>query len=344
GMEVEPRARYETAEQVLADLDREHVSFAFTRRVTRAAGRHQGTVVAAGAALAVVLGVYLLWMRGEAGGKDTPAAPALVHTLSIVPFTNATGSAQFEWMRTGLPEMLATDLSQSRYVRPVPGDRVARVLQELGLGQQSRFDETALESVAKRTRAETVLSGQFVESEGRLRLDLTLRKAGSGVSVPLKVEAPSAEVLKAVDDLSRRLLAELDLTPEQIKGDLVRPITEVTSASMDALRDYHSGLAQLQKGANQAAVPFLERATKSDSGFALAWAKLAEAHANAGQGDEAEAAIERAQTLADKGALPVAARYQIHATYALIKDDNDKAVESYTELAKLYPDDPDVRM
>src|SRR5262249_31575315 len=104
------------------------------------------------------------------------------------------------------------------------------------------------------------------------------------------------------------------------------------------------GLAQIQKGANQAAVPFLERATKSDPGFALAWAKLAEAHANAGQGDEAEEAIERAQALADAGALPLAARYQIHATYALVKDDNENAALSYAELAKLYPDDPDIRM
>jgi tetratricopeptide (TPR) repeat protein/predicted Ser/Thr protein kinase len=342
-MEVDPALRYQTVGQILADLDREHVSRALTLKVQRAVGRHRGAVAAA-AALAVAIAGYALWPRPETRrAAATAAAPSLVRTLAIVPFTNATGSEQFEWMRTGLPEMLATDLSQSRYVRPVPGDRVARVLQELGLFQQSRFDEAALESVSKRTQAETLLSGQFVESDGKLRLDLNLRKAGSGVTVPLKVEASSAEVLKVVDDLARRLKEQLDLTPEQIKGDVARPITEVTSASMDALRDYHAGLALLQKGANQAAVPFLERATAKDANFALAWAKLAEAHSNAGQGDEAEAAIDRAQSLADKGALPLVARYQIHATYALVKDDNEKAVDSYTELGKLYPGDPDIQ-
>jgi eukaryotic-like serine/threonine-protein kinase len=342
-LEVEPRLRYPSAAEVLADLDRGQVVRPLGPRLRLAARRHAAALGAA-VALAVALGVFLVWSRAPASDRGATTAPAALRTLAIVPFTNATGSEKYEWLRTGLPEMLATDLSQSRYVRPIPGDRVARVLQELGLAQQTRFDEAALESLARRTHAETVLSGQFVESGDRLRLDLQLRRAGSGVSLPLKVETTTAEVLKTVDDLSRRLKEQLDLTPAQIKGDLVRPITEVTSASMDALRDYHAGLAQLQKGANQAAVPLLERATKGDPGFAMAWAKLAEAHANAGQGDAAEAAIEHAQALADKGALPLAARYQIHATYALVKDDNEKAVESYTELARLYPDDPDIRM
>ena len=121
--------------------------------------------------------------------RPRPRAPAgLVRTLAIVPFTNATGSAEMEWLRSGLPDMLVTDLSQSQYVRPVPGERVFRVLEESGLDKQTRFDEKALEAVSQLAHAESVLSGQFVESGGKLRLDLNLRKAGSGVSEPLKVE------------------------------------------------------------------------------------------------------------------------------------------------------------
>src|SRR6185503_5805644 len=121
-----------------------------------------------------VMGVigYALAARPSAPAPVPPAPAGPVHTLAILPFTNAAGSKDLEWMRTGLPEMLVTDLSQSRFVRPVPGERVAKVLGQLGIAAQTRFDESALESMSKRAPAQSVLYGQFLEAEGRLRLDL----------------------------------------------------------------------------------------------------------------------------------------------------------------------------
>ena len=61
--------------------------------------------------------------------------------------------------------------------------------------------------MSRLAHAESVLSGQFVEAGGKLRLDLSLRKSGSGVTVPLKVEGTTAEVLGLVDQLARALLS-----------------------------------------------------------------------------------------------------------------------------------------
>jgi tetratricopeptide (TPR) repeat protein len=340
-MEVDLALRYKNVDEILADIERGQVDRSLTVRVQRAVSKSRGLVAAAGVATLLVAGlVYWALNRTPAGG----GTPAVVRTLAIVPLTNATGAAELEWLRTGLPDMLVTDLSQSKYVRPVPGERVFRVLEQSGLAEQTRFDEKALEAVSRLAHAESVLSGQFVESGGRLRLDLSLRKAGSGVSVPLKVEGTTAEVFALVDQLAKAVKDQLDLSPAQLQADADRPISEVSTASLEAQRAYQAGLGEMRKGANLDAVPLFQKATAADPGFAIAQAKLAEAFMNLGKSEDALAAAERARTLAEKSPLPTAERYQIHAIAALVKEDNETAAESYGELAKLYPDDPDVQM
>jgi tetratricopeptide (TPR) repeat protein len=342
-MEIDAASRYPTVAAILADLGRQQVDqLSLTVRAQRAVTRHKTVIVAVAAVAFAAAGGF--WWAGRGRAVPPPPAEGPLQSLAILPFTNATGQAELEWMRTGIPEMLVTDLSQSRFVRPVSGERVNHVLQQAGLAQQSRFDESALETVSKLARAQTVLAGQFVESGGKLRLDLRLRKAGSGVSLPIEVQGETGQVFALVDQIARRLKERLDLTPDQIKGDASRPIGEVTTASLDAARAYHAGLAQLRQGANQEAVTLLKQAVAADPKFPLAHAKLAEAYFNSGQDDDAAPAIDRAVSLADKSALPVAERYQIHALAAVIKEDYETAARSYRELARLYPADPDIQL
>jgi eukaryotic-like serine/threonine-protein kinase len=338
-MDVDPALRYQHVGAILADLDRHHVNRTLTTRMSRAVARQRGAVLAIAPVAAIALGAWWWSARTTAPGSEGP-----VHTLAIVPFTNAAGSAELDWMRGGLPEMLVTDLSQSKYVRPVSGQRVLRVLDQAGVAAQTRFDEAALESVSKLAPAESVLSGQFLESGGKLRLDLTLRKAGTGVATPVKVETATADVFGAVDQITRAVKQQLDLKPAQIRSDTDRPVAEVSTSSLEAQRAYQGGLAQLQQGAAKAAIPLLQEATGKDPTFAMAYAKLAQAQLSTGEHDAAEGTVARALELAEKAPLPTAERYQIHATGALVKEDYEKAAETYSELQKLYPGDPDIAM
>ena len=267
-----------------------------------------------------------------------------VKTLAILPFVNATGSEELDWMRMGLAEMLITDISQSRYVRPVPGERVFKIMKQLEIHEQSRFDEAALVSIAQLAPADSVLYGQFVQLGDSVRMDLTLRDSGSGVPTPIKVEADSSELLALVDRITEQVKEHLDLSPEHLKGDTDRPIAEVATASLEALRRYQAGLALLRQDSNQAAIPLFKEATKRDPDFAMAHAKLAESYLNAGEHKQAQTAIQRVRVLAEKAPLPVAERYHIHAIIALVNEDYETAAKSYGELATLYPDDPDVRL
>ncbi len=340
-MEVDPALRYQSASEVLDDLDRQRVDSSFTLRIRRVVSKRKTPLAAAAVLVALGAGalLYLTRSRSEA---PPAAADAPVATLAILPFTNATGAAELDWLRTGLPEMLVTDISQSRYVRPVSGERVRKVMADLGIAENTRFDESALNAVSERAPAQTVVFGQYVESGGTLRIDLTLRKAGSGVPTPLHAEAPAAEIFQIVDRITGLIKRELDLDPDELRADTDRPVAEVTSSSLSALRSYQSGLAELRQGENQAAIQLLQEATSLDGNFAMAYAKLADAYLNAGEMREAEAASARAESLSETAPLPLAERYQIHATAAAVKNDLETAAKSYAELSKLYPQDPDI--
>ncbi|MFQ5790635.1 MAG: protein kinase, partial [Acidobacteriota bacterium] len=341
-LEVDRVLRYQSAGEALADLDREQVDSSATLRIRRAVARRKTPLRAAALLVLAVGSAAYFTMREPPPQAAETEEP--VTTLAILPFTNATGSEDVDWMRAGLPEMLVTDISQSRYVRPVPGERIVKLLRELGVEGQSRFDEATLEAISEKAPAESVLYGQFVESGGRMRLDLALRQAGSGVPTPIKVEEDASQVFALVDRITQQVKEHLDLSPEQLKGDTDRPIAEVSTASLEALRAYQAGLGQLRKGANQAAIPHLQEATSTDPDFAMAYAKLAEAFLHMGQQQEAEAAVESARSVSEAAPLPLAERYQIHAIDAGVREDYETAVKSYEELVKLYPEDPDIQL
>ncbi|HSF16609.1 MAG TPA: protein kinase [Vicinamibacteria bacterium] len=340
-MEIDKALRYATASEILRDLEREHVDRTLVRRISRHFARRRGALLAVASFLMVVGAVAYFGARPSNPAAQV-SADERVTTLAILPLTNATGAVGLEWMRTGIADMLVTDVSQSRYLRPVPSERVAKLLRELGVEDRARFDEATVESISKLAPAQLVLHGQFVESEGTIRLDLALRRAGSGVSLPIKVEGQASQVFALVDRITQEVKAHIDLSPELLAGDVDRPVVEVATASIDALRLYQAGLAQLRRGANLVAVERFREATVADPGFAMAHVKLAETQWNAGELEPARSAAEKAVKLAASSALPLYERYQIHAIAAQVKDDADTAVLSYRELADLYPRDPDI--
>ncbi|MEE9179586.1 MAG: protein kinase, partial [Vicinamibacteria bacterium] len=345
-LDTDRELRYKNAAEVLEDLEREQVDSSLTLKAWRGLVRRKAGLAAA-AALTLAVGGTAYLSRGTQAtepavgpaGEEEP-----VTTLVVLPFTNATGSGELQWMRNGLSEMVITDLSQSRYVRPVPGERVFKVLRELGVEGQTRFDEATLSAVADLAPAQAVLYGQFVASGEQFRMDLTLRQGNSGVPTPIKVEGETSQVFAMVDRITQQVKEQLDLSPDQLKGDIDRPVAEVSTASLDALRIYQSGLEKIRAGANQEAIPLFTEATEADPNFAMAHAKLAEAYLNGGRYEDAQEAIARADGLSESASLPLSERYQIHAINARASNDFETVAASYRELAGLYPGDPDIQL
>lgn len=113
--------------------------------------------------------------------------------------------------------------------------------------------------------------------------------------------------------------------------------------SAAALRWYDLGTDGLRNGAYYQASKALEQAIAIDKNYALAHARLAQAWTELDYTDRAKDALISASTIAGNrsNVTPIDALY-LDAITAVVRRDFDEAVKSYTEIAKLMPEDSQV--
>lgn len=331
-LETDPDLRYKSADEVLEDLAREQVDHSLWLRTRKAIVRRSRWIAALCLTATIGVGVWL-----QTGAlRPTVVADVPVKTLAILPFHNMTRAEDLEWMENGLPEMLITDISQLHSLRPVTGERIRQILIELGKQDDAQLDDETVKVVAEIAGADHALHGSYVVSGHELRLDLDLRETETGVESRVKVQGDTSEVFALVDSVTEKVTTALEVT------ETSRPLIEVSTSSLGAFRAYHQGLSELARGANQAAIPLLEEAVELDPNFAMAYAKLAEAHFHLGNEADAKKAIRTARAKTAASPPPRPELYQIHAIAARVEDDPETAVKSYRELEKLYPEDPQI--
>lgn len=261
-------------------------------------------------------------------------------SLAILPFRNASGDPQLEWLDTSVVEMLRTSVGESSQVRTVSPERASQVLVDLRIAPNSILDTPTLKRVAEFTSADTLVWGQFVRLGQQIRITATLQDFKTNRSLPLQVDAASdKEIPAAVDRLAGMLRQNLALSPDVLK-QLQASSFQPASKSLPAMRDYNEGLRLFRQGRNLDALKSFQAATTEDPSFASAYAQLARTYSNLGYDDNAEQASRKAVDMSQQ--LPAAERYLIQANSALVSKGNNKAIEAYENLAKTFPNNPDI--
>jgi len=343
-LERDPKMRYQSAAEMLQDLDtfqsnRAAATLGFYASV-KPWGQTLPWPLLAGIATVIVLAVAGYLFRGA---LFSPSAPKVVAPLSlaVVPFQNQSGDPSWDWLGPSLADMLSTDVGQSAHLRAVSSDRVQQVLHDLRMGPNSVVDSTSLGRVAEFTNADTLVWGKYTRLGDQIRIDATLQDRKHDRTVQLKAEAPSQRDLSAaVDRLAEMIRQNLALSSDLVK-ELKAQSYKPTSSSVDALRDYNQGLQLLRQGNNLEAQKHLEAATTEDPQFAVAYSRLGEALSDLGHDAEAEQASRHAVDLGQ--GLPLVQKYFLEASLARVTKDNPKAIAAYENLAKTFPDDLDVQ-
>lgn len=340
-LERDPGARYQSVDQVLADLQREQVS---SHHRIASVFRSKALRIAAAAGVAAAIGLVAYWGLSGRGGnvaREGASATAPSVSLAILPFRNASGDAELNWLGQSLSETLRTEVGQSQEWRTISSDRLFQILRDLRLPADAEFDENTLRRLAEFSSATTLVWGQYARFGDRIRIDATLRDLKSQRTFPLKVEAAGEnDILRTIDVLAQEIRQNLTtsrVVVQQLEQNAFKPSTE----SVPALRSFTDGLQLGRAGKHIDALKSFESATQADPKFALAWARMAQTHSTLGQGEEARQASRRAVLLSV--GLPSQERFLIAANDARISSDNSRAIESYENLAKVLPDDTDVR-
>jgi serine/threonine protein kinase/tetratricopeptide (TPR) repeat protein len=344
-LERDPNLRYQTASDLLRDLDAWQGNHAAATLGFQPAvepwGRSIHWPLVIGIATALLLGVVGYVFRGvlfSAPPQKIASGPAV--SLAILPFRNSSGDPGMDWLGPSLADMLSTDVGQSARLRTVSQDRLHQVLSDLRIGPNASIEPATLRRLAEFSNADTLVWGQYARFGGQIRIDATLQDLKHDRTIPIKIDAvDEKDIPGAVDRLATSIRNNLSFSPDVIK-ELKASSFEPTSHSPLALREYNQGVQFLRDGKSLDAVKSLQSAVKEDGEFALAYSRLGDADSALGYDSDAEQASRKAVEFSQQ--LPAAEKYLIQATHARIIKDNKKAIEAYENLAKSVPDNSDV--
>jgi serine/threonine protein kinase/tetratricopeptide (TPR) repeat protein len=352
-LEKRPEDRYQSASDLrrdLEDLKRDVDSgelvlgtTAGRQRLVAPASRRRGWAlpVAIGTSLVVVAAMAALFLRGQppATAEDGRRSVAIFY------FDNLSGDPQLDWLRTGLTDMLVTNLSQSPGLRVLGTSRLYQLLDEGGHRDDRTMAAPIVEAVARKAQATTALVGSFVRAGSQLRIQATLQDPKNGeVLASERVEGDAEEGLfSLVDELTGRLRKRLETPSTEMAADKrhaswkEKKLQDVTTTSVEAWKDYAEGSRFHERGQEREALSHFERAVEADPSFAMALAKLSIVHGNLGNIDKARAYSAKAVEKA--GNLPPGERFYIEGRhYSLDPASIDQAVVAYQKAVDNAPD------
>jgi len=356
-LEKDPEQRYQTARSLGDDLRGLQQSAVLGRRSSDLRQparpwrptRRLGFAAAAALLLVAAAGLALWWTsrpRGAATPGAKATAPRLAATATAAPartgmavlhFQNLTGDPKLDWLRTGLTEMLVTDLSQSSRLDIVGTDRLYQILTELGALTNSPTSFALVQKVAQRAAVQQVILGSYAQVGDNVRISFQIEDAATGKILGSdRIQGKGGDQLLAlVDELTAAVHRHLEL---ETPAAATARVQEVTTSSAEAFRLFSEARELHYQGKEAEAIPLLEKAVELDPGFALALVDLARRHGNLGHGGLAESYIRRAVEQAER--LPLNQRHLVQGRYYERKwATYGRAIEAFEESLRLYPDD-----
>jgi len=353
-LEIPVPKRYQSAREILQDLGvwrggSTQMTIGPTMRglrPTTTVARKRlrlATIGTAAAALLAVAAVGFVLLRPGSRSPETEAlsaAPSEIVSLAILPFHNASGDPELDWLGPGLAEMLRTDVGQSADLRAVSSDRLHQILRDLRITSGASLEEVTLRRIADFANADTVVWGQFLKLGDQIRIDATVRDFERHETTTIKAEADSEQqLLRAVQELAQGVRDNLALSSRAVK-DLEEQAFIPSASSVVALRHYNQGLELMREGNNLEAVKLFENTIEEDPDFALAHSKLAQAYQNLGRGQKAEDSSRTAVELIED--LPSQERYLILAQHARVMSDYEAGIDAYQNLIRVRPSDAEL--
>ncbi|MFY9528153.1 MAG: protein kinase [Candidatus Acidiferrales bacterium] len=287
-LEKEPRRRYQSARELLAALE------AGTTSAATLLSRHSRWPRVAGAALAVVGLAFGGWLYFAHNGRALSATDTVV----LADFANSTGDPVFD---EALKQAVSVQLAQSPFLNILPDQRAREQLRFMGRAPGDRVTPEVAQKICQRTGSKAVLAGSIARLGSQYVIGLKAVNCQTGASLAeVQDQAPrKQDVLKALGGESTKLRERLGESLSSIQRFDV-PILNVTTSSLEALKDVSLGVRMFSEKGDSEAVPFFKHAIELDPKFALAYALLGASYTGLGENSQANESYTRAYELRDR--------------------------------------------
>ena len=290
-------------------------------------------VPAAVVAVALIAG-FLYWRSHR--------APALTakDTILLADFTNTTGDPVFD---STLKKAVAVSLGQSPYLNVVPDSRVQQTLKLMGKPPETRISNDIGREICQRARINAMLTGSVAPLGSQYVITLEAINAATGDSLAqVQQQAASKE----------QVLNALGVGVEQLRGKLGeslasiqkfdKPLQEVTTSSLEALKAFTQGDELREKGDALPPVALYQHAIELDPNFAMAYARLGNQYLTVGQADLARKNFQKAFELRERASERE--KFYITGKYYDATGETEHLIQALELYVRTYPSDATPRI
>ncbi|MGC2530926.1 MAG: tetratricopeptide repeat protein, partial [Candidatus Acidiferrum sp.] len=235
--------------------------------VRAARGRLQNWMVGVAAVLALSSGLGFWLLYGRPAFSFSPHDSVLV-----TDFENQTGDPRFD---AALRTAFTVSLEQSRHANIFPSVRVGSILQMMGKPGTERVTPEVGREICQRENIRGLITGSITRTGQEYALSAELIDPQTGATVRSYMERSYGEdhILDALDVIAADVRRDLGESLYQIhRAD--RPLPEVTTNSLTALKQYADSTALWHQGKFGDAVTLIRAAVQTDPDFAMAHAAL----------------------------------------------------------------------
>jgi eukaryotic-like serine/threonine-protein kinase len=293
-----------TAPTTVLDAQRSSGS---TREFTKPKSR-RGVVIAAAVITAIALAAFAYTYLTSDGGNEK-------NSIAVLPFQNAGGDPNLEYLSDGISESLINSLSQ------VPGVRV--------MARSTMFSfkgrDADPRAIGKQLGVDTVLTGKVVQMGDSLSVQADLVNASDGSQIwGERYSRKASDILAVQEDIAREIVGKLRL---RMSGEQERRVTQRYTEDPEAYQLYLKGRFYWNKRTEEGArkgIEFFQRAIDEDPNYALAYVGVADSYLLLGVPEAMTGAIPMRE------ALPKA---RAAAERAL--EINDSLAEAHASLAHI---------
>jgi DNA-binding winged helix-turn-helix (wHTH) protein/tetratricopeptide (TPR) repeat protein len=320
----------QSASRQLEDSPHEVSGPAPTKRIAMALWRKFALAAAA---------VVALWagIAGWRAGNEPHLPFAERDWLLVADFENQTGDVRFD---AALLTALTVSLEQSQFVNVYPRSRLPGVFARMQKPQDARLDEALAREICTRESVRALVAASITRTGTQYALAARLVDPTTGTAIRSywRQVPDESELLASLQEIGSELRRDLG---ESLAGIAAadRPLAEVTTPDLDALRMYSEGQRNWEIARYGLAVDGYKAALAVDSEFAMAHAALGRAYYSYAY-NRVDLGLEHFQrALALTGRTSARERLMIEADFAAARRDWPRAIELYQRHAALYPRD-----
>jgi serine/threonine protein kinase/Tfp pilus assembly protein PilF len=273
-----------------------------------------------------------------------PTAETENPSVAVMYFENNTGDPGMDHYRKSISDLLITDLSQSKYLDVLSGAKLFNILSKMGQLEEKTYSSEAIEEIANRGRVKHVIVGSFSRAGDVYRLNYSILDAATSDIVGSDTVQGQGEesFWTMVDEITRKIKANLNLSEEMLADDFDRDIGEITTSSPEAYKYYSEGARFDHLGQYEKSLELMERAIDIDPEFAMAYRSMGITYGDQQYYSKSKEYLRKAFELSNR--VSTRERYQIQGDFYSYTEEYEKAIEAYKQLLELYPKDTDANI